>query len=302
MKFAKLSSVDDVDFSLPPEPAENAAVLANTPRPLQQTLYIGGTGYNMKHWVGSLYPFGAKDKDFLKHYGAQFNTIEHNTTHYRIPDMTTVTRWVEETPADFRYCPKIPQTISHANDLGISSGLIPLFCQAIGGLGEKLGCCFMQLPPHFTIRDLPRLQQFMYRWNKTIPLAVEARHESFFEHKTSADKFFQLLKDHNVATVITDVAGRRDVCHMRLTNHHVLVRFVGNELHPSDYTRVEAWAERLKRWMDEGLHAAYFFTHEPDDILVPELAEFTLKCFSERIPGVGIRGPKRVVGQQGTLF
>lgn len=302
MKFAKLPSIDHVDFSLPPEPPQNAEILAALPPPAQPTVYIGATGYNMKPWVGILYPFGSKDKDFLRHYGTQFNTIEHNTTHYRIPDAATVARWRDETPADFRYCPKIPQTISHANDLGISSGLIAVFCQAIAGLEEKLGCCFMQLPPHFTTRELPRLQQFLYRWDKNIPLAVEARHESFFEDTPAAQKFFQMLQEHNVATVITDVAGRRDVCHMRLTNRHVLVRFVGNELHQTDFDRVEAWAERLKVWMEAGLHAVYFFTHEPDDILVPDLADFTLKVFSEQMPGVAMRGPKRVAGQQGLLF
>ncbi|HOY07542.1 MAG TPA: DUF72 domain-containing protein [Saprospiraceae bacterium] len=302
MKFAKLPSVDHVDFSLPPEPPQNEEVLAALPRPAKPHIYIGGTGYNVKHWVGSLYPFGAKDRDFLRYYGTQFNTIEHNTTHYRIPDAATVARWKEETPADFRYCPKIPQTISHARDLGIYSGLIPVFCEAIKDLDGKMGCCFMQLPPHFTTKELPLLQRFIERWDPQIPLAIEARHESFFEPTVDAETFFQMLQENNMATVITDVAGRRDVCHMRLTNRRVLVRFVGNELHPSDYERVEAWSERLHFWLEAGLHEVYFFTHEPDDVLVPELAEFTLKTFLEEMPDVDIRGPKKVGGQQGSLF
>ena len=302
MKFAKLPSVDDVDFSLPADPPQNEEVLAALPRAASQHVFIGGTGYNVKHWVGSLYPFGARDKDFLKHYGAQFNTIEHNTTHYRIPDLATTTRWYEEVPPDFRYCPKIPQTISHARDLGIYSGQISVFCEAVKGLEEKLGCCFMQLPPHFSTRDLPLLQRFLDRWDPQAPLAVEARHESFFEPTLASESFFQLLHQNNIATVITDVAGRRDVCHMRLTNSRVLIRFVGNELHPTDYQRVAAWADRLRYWLDAGLQEVYFFTHEPDDILVPELATFTIQTFEEKIPGAAMRGPKRVGGQQGTLF
>ena len=302
MKFAKLPSVDNVDFSLPPEPPQNEEVLSALPRPTRQHIYIGGTGYNVKHWVGSLYPFGAKDRDFLRYYGTQFNTIEHNTTHYRIPDAATVARWKEETPADFRYCPKIPQTISHARDLGVYSGLIQVFCEAIKDLDEKMGCCFMQLPPHFSTREIPILERFIERWDRQIPLAIEARHESFFEPTVAAETFFQMLQENNIATVITDVAGRRDVCHMRLTNRRVLVRFVGNELHPSDYERVGAWSERLHFWLEAGLHEVYFFTHEPDDVLVPELAEFTLKTFLGEMPDVAIRGPKRVGGQQGSLF
>lgn len=302
MDFGKLPSVDNVDFSLPPEPPQNATLLAALPKVTKSTIYLGATGYNMKAWVGHWYPPGAKDKDFLRHYGAQFNTIEHNTTHYRIPDAATVKRWREETPADFRFCPKIPQTISHARDLGLNSGQIPVFCEAIAGLGEKLGCCFLQVPPHFSTRDLNLLARFLEYFPSEIPLAVEVRHESFFQKTAASEDFFQLLQTHNIATVITDVAGRRDVCHLRLTNRRVLVRFVGNRLHPSDYQRIENWSERLKIWLDAGLHEVYFFTHEPDNLLAPDLAVFCVETFSDKIPSVALRGPKPVGGQQGTLF
>lgn len=302
MDFGKLLSVDQVDFTLPPEPAPNAEVLAALVPPAQKRLYLGATGYNMKPWVGHWYPFGAKDKDFLRHYGMQFNTIEHNTTHYRIPDMATVARWREEVPADFRYCPKIPQTISHARDLGLSSGLIQLFCSVIAGLEERLGCCFLQLPPHFSTQDLPMLERFLAVFDPQIPLAVEVRHPSFFQPTVAAEVFFQMLQEHNIATVITDVAGRRDVCHMRLTNRQVLIRFVGNALHTTDYERIRDWSERLKSWFDAGLHAACFFTHEPDNLLAPDLAAFCAEVFAEKMPGIALRGPKKVAGQQGTLF
>lgn len=302
MDFGKLPSVDNVDFSLPPEPPQNATLLAALPKVTKSTIYLGATGYNMKAWVGHWYPPGAKDKDFLRYYGAQFNTIEHNTTHYRIPDAATVERWREETPADFRFCPKIPQTISHARDLGLNSGQIPVFCEAVAGLEEKLGCCFLQVPPHFSTRDLNLLARFLEYFPSEIPLAVEVRHESFFQKTAASEDFFQLLQTHNIATVITDVAGRRDVCHLRLTNRRVLVRFVGNGLHPSDYQRIENWSERLKIWLDAGLHEVYFFTHEPDNLLAPDLAVFCVETFSDKIPSVALRGPKPVGGQQGTLF
>lgn len=296
MDFGKLPSVENVDFTLPPEPAPNAEVLAALVPPAKQRLYLGATGYNMKPWVGHWYPFGAKDKDFLRHYGTQFNTIEHNTTHYRIPDTAMVARWREEVPADFRYCPKIPQTISHARDLGLSSGLIPLFCEVIAGLEEQMGCCFLQLPPHFSTHDLPMLERFLDVFDRRVPLAVEMRHPSFFQPTVAAEMFYQLLLERHVATVITDVAGRRDVCHMRLTNRQVLIRFVGNGLHPTDYARIRDWSERLKQWFDAGLHTAYFFTHEPDNLLAPDLAAFCAEVFGEKMPGVATRGPKKVEG------
>jgi uncharacterized protein YecE (DUF72 family) len=112
------------------------------------------------------------------------------------------------------------------------------------------------------------------------------------------------LEKYGASTVITDVAGRRDVAHMALTSGQVLVRFVGNDLHPTDFTRLDDWAERLTDWFSRGLKECYFFTHEPDNLLAPDLAA----AFYEKkkgIAGIGNRGPKLVDkedGQQMTLF
>jgi uncharacterized protein YecE (DUF72 family) len=170
------------------------------------------------------------------------------------------------------------------------------------GFAEKLGCCFMQLPPHFAPRDLPVLERFLSEYAPQIPLSVEVRNPDFFQKTVVSEAFFELLKKHSVASVITDVAGRRDVCHMHLTHSKTLIRFVGNGLHPSDYSRVSEWAERLKSWFENGLQEAYFFTHEPDNILAPELTAYCVETFSQMIPGVSLRGPKPVAGQQGLLF
>lgn len=304
MEFGKLPSVEGVDFSLPPEPPQNAAVLAGFSPAASPHIYLGATGYNMKPWVGHWYPAGAKDRDFVRYYGAQFNTIEHNTTHYRIPDTATVERWRDEVPSDFRYCPKVPQTLSHARDLGVHSPELRLFCEVISGLHDRMGCCFLQLPPYFSPQHLPVLERFLDKWPTDLPLGVEARHEDFFQPSRAAEKFFEMLTASGAAAVITDVAGRRDVCHMRITAGKTLIRFVGNALHPTDYQRIEAWGERLRQWMEQGLQEVFFFTHEPDNLLAPDLAAFAAAAFSSKIPGLITRGPKPVEqpAQQGKLF
>ena len=135
-----------------------------------------------------------------------------------------------------------------------------------------------------------------------IPLVVEVRHESFFKPTAQSEDFFELLRARNTTAVITDVAGRRDVCHMRLTNGKALVRFVGNALHPTDYQRIDSWAARIKSWLKAGLQEVYFFTHEPDNLLAPELAAYCCAVFSREMPGTPVRGPQPPSGQQGTLF
>ncbi|NUO02892.1 MAG: DUF72 domain-containing protein [Saprospiraceae bacterium] len=292
MEFGKLQSIESVDFTLPADVAGTAKLLAQSPasgRP--PAFFIGCTGWSMKEWVGKVYPEKAKASDFLRHYSRQFNTIELNTTHYRIPDWVTIQKWKNEAAGDFRFCPKLPQTISHSNNLGISGGELPAFCESIQQLEEKLGCCFMQLPPYFGVDRLPVIERFIERFPKHIPLALELRHESWFGESPAATALFALMEMHRISTVITDVAGRRDVLHMRLTNDTAMVRFVGNNLHPTDYLRVDAWVARIATWFEQGLQEVFFFTHEPDNLLAPELALYVFER-ARQIKGIETRGPK----------
>ena len=307
MKFGKLQNIDKVDFSLPSDPEENSRVLKRYDLKVEHLqFYMGCTGWSMKEWVGTVYPKNTKVKDFLRAYGRQFNSIELNTTHYRIPTEETILKWKAETPGDFKFCPKVPQTISHSRNLGVGSEQLLLFCEKIQELKEKLGCCFMQLPPYFDFARLSILEKFLEHFPNHIPLAIELRHESWFNAPDHRSALFELLEKYRVSPVITDVAGRRDVLHMRLTTPTAMVRFVGNGLHPSDFSRIDGWIDRIRLWQKEGLVTIYFFPHEPDNIQAPELAEYILNKLS-KFNDILVRGPKledpnNMEGHQMALF
>jgi uncharacterized protein YecE (DUF72 family) len=305
MKFGKLPDISNVDFRLPEDPTGTTELLTGLPERLATPkLYVGCTGWSMKEWNGKVYPEKTKAKDYLKYYAQQFNTIELNTTHYRIPNLSTIEKWYQESSSDFRFCPKIPQVISHSNDLGYGGGRVLEFAEAIQGLKEKLGHCFMQLPPYFGIDRLPVLQNFMEHWPNHIPLSIEFRHESWFKTSEQWGSATKSLEQYKMATVITDVAGRRDVLHMRLTSDTAVIRFVGNGLVNSDYTRIDAWIQRLGNWFNQGLRLVYFFPHEPDNILAPELAKYFVEQAQEKLEII-TRGPdleKYTGGGQISLF
>jgi len=275
MEFGKLEHIEHVDFKLPEDNPFNSKILTakGNVNP-SKTLYIGCTGWSTKEWVGSVYPKGAKAKDFLSHYGKQFNTIELNATHYKIPDKETIKQWIADTPNDFRFCPKFPQTISHSRDLGLSGSLLPIFCDTLLLLEARLGCTFLQLPPYFSVDRLPILQAFLAAVAPRIPVALELRHESWFHDQAAFAALLEICAFHQASLVITDVAGRRDVLHAAVTTTTTMIRFVGNGLHPTDYLRVQDWVKRLTQWYEAGLETAYFFTHEPDNLLAPQLANY----------------------------
>ena len=287
MKFGKLVDISGVDFSLPPGPEVPGAF--RLPPGTELPVRIGATGWSMPEWVGRWYPAGTRRADFLQSYGRQFGTIELNTTHYRIPTPETVAKWYAATPADFRFCPKVPQRISHDRQLGIGEAALPQFTEVMLGLREKLGCAFAQFPPYFGADRLGLLERFLQAWPSAVPLAVEVRHESWFAGAgRELDRLAELLRHYGVALVITDVAGRRDVLHLRVTAPRTLIRFVGNGLHRTDYERIDAWVARLAEWR---LPETYFFPHEPDNILAPDLAAY----LAERLQAAGpftTRGPQ----------
>ncbi|WMX12525.1 MULTISPECIES: DUF72 domain-containing protein [unclassified Aureispira] len=279
MEFGKLKDISKVDFSMGTVHPNTTKLLKRLPATSEKTnFYFGCTGWGMKEWLGKYYPQKAKTKEYLYHYSRQFSTIELNTTHYRIPTAQTIQNWYDLSAKDFKFAPKIPQSISHSNDLGAYGNQIDLFCASITGLKEKLGTSFMQLPPNFGPNRMAILEQFLSKFpTDEVPLAIEVRAENWFKDEHYFQLLLNLLASHDVGTVITDVAGRRDVLHLGLTTPSAMIRFVGNGLHPTDYERVDEWIDLLVDWMKQGLREIYFFSHQPDNILSPEMCIYLIE-------------------------
>ncbi|RMF24464.1 MAG: DUF72 domain-containing protein [Bacteroidetes bacterium] len=289
MEFGKVKSLEGLNLDLPPDPPFNAALTTSQEESEPLHLYLGATGWVMREWVGRVYPPGTRSQDFLLQYGRLFNTIELNSTHYAIPKPETIHRWVEQTPSDFRFCPKVLQRLSHRSDLGCSSPQREAFLEALALFGDRLGCCFLQLPERFGPGRLPVLRRFLERWPEAFPLAVEFRHPGWFT-APHFETLAQTLHQARVGWVITDVAGRRDVCHMGLSAPFSLVRFVGNGLHPTDFQRADQWVERIRHWQSLGLKSLYFFAHQPDNLHAPQMIEYLGHALSGT-PNLHFRAP-----------
>jgi uncharacterized protein YecE (DUF72 family) len=91
---------------------------------------------------------------------------------------------------------------------------------------------------------------------------------------------------------------------MGVTTETTMIRFVGNNLHETDYSRIDRWVNRLNLWFEKGLKEVYFFTHEPDNILAPEMSVYLLNQLQKH-SNVDVRGPKLLKpndGEQMSLF
>jgi len=305
MKFGKIDNqeaLDKVDFRLAEDTARSMAMLKSTAHAGFQP-YVGCPLWGNKAWIGKIYPKGSKQADFLRHYAYSFNGIELNSTHYRVPTTDMVSKWREMASEGFLFSPKIPQLISHHYRLYNCSAQITEFCEAIAGFRDKLGCSFVQLPPNLGIDQISRLAWFLDHWPGDFPLAIEFRNESWFEAQQLKNQVLDLLEASKTTAVITDVAGRRDVAHMNLTTSTAMVRFVGNGLLPSDYERADVWVDRIKNWVEQGLHKLYFFVHEPDDTFAPDMASYFIEQLNQKVgTELTLPGIKPEAGSQMSLF
>jgi uncharacterized protein YecE (DUF72 family) len=283
VEFGRVFDVNGIVFRLPPPHARSVNGLLLKGGPLGTfTLRIGCPVWNYKEWVGSIYPPNTPSEKFLFHYARRFAAIELNSTHYGIPPISTLRHWTESVGPEFRFCPKVPRALSHDTKLGSSKEDIAAFHAMLEQFGAQLGLPFLQLPPNFPAGALPSLRRFLEAYGKRFPLAVEFRHESWFHEGGLIDSAFNLLEEHGKSAVITDVAGRRDVLHACLPTDEALVRFVGNNLHPSDRTRLEAWADRIAEWKEQGLRALDFIVHQPSQLHAPALADYLEDLLRER--------------------
>lgn len=164
---------------------------------------IGCSGWNYRDWRGDLYPDGVPARRWLEIYAEHFDTVEVNTTFYRLPARATVQRWVQQTPDGFAFTVKASRYLTHVKRLQtVPDGVARLY-ERIEPLLDagRLACVLWQLPANFH-RDDARLAAAL----DALPdgrHAFEFRHPSWF-----ADDVLGLLAERDVALVRGDDARR----------------------------------------------------------------------------------------------
>ncbi len=280
MQFGKVENPGSIDFKLPKDAPETKKVLlVNKSKSKNFEAYIGCAKWNRTDLKG-FYPRGTKDE--LVYYSTQFNSIELNATFYGMPSWQQVETWKNKTPDDFKFFPKLTNTISHYKRLIDVKEVVDDFCNAISNFDEKLGMAFLQLHDNFRPKDFDRLKKVIEDFPKGVPLGIEVRNNEWFDNTEIQNEFCQLLEKHNMTNIIVDTAGRRDMLHMRLTNPVAFVRYVGAN-HPSDVTRLDEWIARIEKWKEEGLQKLYFFVHQNIELESPLLAKHFIEKLNDTL-------------------
>ena len=294
MKFGKVVNPEEIDFSLPADhPATQRVFNTHGESSVKPTIYIGCAKWN-KQDLKNFYPRGTKDE--LVYYASQFNSIEMNSTFYRIFPPEQYEKWKEKVPADFRFFPKVSQDISHFRQLNDVDEILDRYLYATSHFGEKLGTCFLQLHERFAPKYMDRLERFIELWPIDVRLSIELRHADWYADPAVSDHLYPLLESKGISNTLVDTAGRRDLLHMRMTTPRPFVRYVGSN-HSSDYQRLDEWVNRIDTWAKQGMTELHFFVHQNSEEESPLLSAYLIEQLNARL-GTALHVPQTLSGQR----
>ncbi len=279
MKFGKTENYQAVDFIEIASFKVDTSLLSQSKK--QQTnVYLGATGWSNPTWKNLIYPAKTASSQFLHHYSKQFKTIELNSTFYGIPTLEKIEKWLNDTPKDFKFCPKFPQSLSHRKDFGQSSGALIKWFEALDHLKEKLGSTFIQFPNYYDIGKLKNQIAHLARFSESFPLTVELRNENCYKRE-QFESIKRLCSEHNIGLVITDVAGNRAIYHHTFLQNHLIIRWVGNEDNLHNQKRLEHLKNLIVSWSQVGHFDLYFMVHHPDINQVPKTCQSFTNLFKD---------------------
>jgi uncharacterized protein YecE (DUF72 family) len=229
--------------------------MSHEQHPTLQPARIGCSGWNYKAWRGAIYPPGLPASRWLEQYATLFDTVEVNTTFYRLVSREAVERWVQQTPTGFLFAVKASRYLTHVRRLRAVADAAATLHERLEPVGraERLGPLLWQLPENFH-RDDERLASAL----RELPPgrnAFEFRHPSWF-----APDVYALLREHNVALVIGDHPERPFQSHEATADWRYVRMHYGRRGRRGNYSQreLETWARRVHAWRADGSVYVYF--------------------------------------------
>ncbi len=222
---------------------------------MTRPVHIGCSGWQYQDWRGIFYPKGCGQPRWLQHYAKTFDTVEVNSTFYRLASKDAVARWVDQTPPGFCFALKASRYLTHIKKLTDLRQGIERYYERIEPLvgTPKLGPIVWQLPPTFQ-RDDDALEHAL----EELP---PGRHCFEFRHETwMSDEVYDRLRAYGAALVIGDHPQRPWQAY-EMTTDWTFVRFhFGRRGRRGNYskTELETWAKRIEQWRRQVEVFVYF--------------------------------------------
>lgn len=227
-------------------------------------LYFTGTsGLLLPYKNKSFYPEDLQDKSRLQVYSTLFNTLEVNSSFYKIPQAKTMAKWAREVQGDFRFTFKLWKGITHIKGFEYSAEEVTKFMEAIQAVGDKKGCLLVQLPPSLTFSAFSRLKNLLETIiandkDREWKICVEFRHPSWYCAPT-----YQLLNSCQSIIVFHD--KNNSGLNIEETDApYIYLRFHGpdgNYRGSYETAVLEEYGHYIHDWLREGKEVYVYFNN-----------------------------------------
>lgn len=214
-----------------------------------------------------LFPEEFKETSRLTYYATFFNSIEINSTFYKLPMPATVAKWGSQVPVDFKFTFKLWKEITHNKRLEFKPSDVEKFFNVISPADKKKGCVLIQFPPSLgkeNIKQLELLLQNIKQYNslQQWDVAIEFRNKSWYDNKV-----YDLLNSFKAALVIQDIPKSLTP----MIDHQsdfLYVRFHGptgnyRDSYPDSF--LWEYATYIKEWLEEGKNVYVYFNNTMGD-------------------------------------
>ncbi|MGB6881742.1 MAG: DUF72 domain-containing protein [Microgenomates group bacterium] len=227
-------------------------------------VYIGTSGWQYKHWKEIFYPENLPQKDWLKYYSQHFNTVEINSSFYRLPKRETFEKWKSQVGNNFIFSIKGNRFITHVKRLKDCREPLKRFFENADALikakSKTNHVILWQLPPNLK-KDLIRLRTFLKTLPKNFRHAFEFRHENWMDAKVF--ELFEGQKGMKVTAVLQDWYDWPVLD--KPIGDFVYIRFHGKKkLYSSNYENeeLEEWVKKMRQWKKCGLDIYAYFNND----------------------------------------
>ena len=150
------------------------------------------------------FPPQFQSKSRLTYYSSLFNSVEINSTFYKLPLPATLEKWTREVPDEFHFTLKVWRELTHARNFTFTKEQVEQFMRIANNIGNKKGALLIQLPASTQNTHIGKLETLLKEIGKLNPanpwqVAVEFRHRSWYTQQV-----YSLLESFGAAMVRHD--------------------------------------------------------------------------------------------------
>ena len=199
--------------------------------------HVGTSGWAYPSWKPGFYPAGTDGADFLSYYSSRFNTVELNTTGYRLPSEEQFGRWAEQTRSGFTFAVKLPPQALRG---------LATFEERVALLGDRLGPIRVVFPGK---RDEGVLALLFGSLDPALRLALDFRDDSWAGVELPSR-----------AVIVNALESEASFRYLRFREP------------PYDEAELQSIAAQIRALVEAGVEVFAYFRHE-DDATAPGYAE-----------------------------